>query len=182
MTFDRDNELERFGEGRAPLFLAISLWVGGMAIFLLMPPFSREAAARGAGPVRLLLGGLLPALAVGLAQSAIAIAVLHWAIGVQKIDLPLMFGLSAVTRLVFSWPKYLQAIVPTMAWIYAIDAFRGVFAGAWVDPIGDLLWLSAWMVVAVVLIWAGAIVTGRRVQWEEGVQEAEVDSGPGSDQ
>src|SRR5690625_6615467 len=74
MTFDRDNELERFGEGLAPLFLAISLWVGGMAIFLLMPPFSREAAARGAGPVRLLLGGLLPALAVGLAQSAITIA------------------------------------------------------------------------------------------------------------
>ena len=219
MTFDRDNELERFGEGLAPLFLAISLWVGGMAIFLLMPPFSREAAARGAGPVRLLLGGLLPALAVGLAQSAIAIAVLHWAIGVQMIDLPLMFGLSAVTSLVFvglnhgfgalfgpigkfvalvlvalqisgaggtypvpTLPKFFQVIHPFLPMTHAVDAFRGAIGGGWVDPTGDLLWLSAWMVLAVVLGWAGAIVTRRRVQREEGLQESEADSGPGSDQ
>src|SRR5690606_36304342 len=43
MSFERDHELTRFGEGLAPLFLAISLWVGGMAIFLMMPPFSQEA-------------------------------------------------------------------------------------------------------------------------------------------
>src|SRR5690625_7396195 len=69
MTFDRDNELERFGERLAPLLLAISLWVGGMAILLLMSPLTREAAARGPGPVRLLLGELLPALAAELYHS-----------------------------------------------------------------------------------------------------------------
>src|SRR5699024_1637126 len=101
MPIDRDNGREGLGEGQAQLCLAISVWVSGLAIIVLMPPFSREAAARGAAPVRLLLWELLPALAVGLAQSAIANAVLHWAIGVQMIDLPLMFGLSAVTSLVF---------------------------------------------------------------------------------
>src|SRR5699024_6697150 len=66
MSFERQHDLGRFGEGLAPLFLAISLWVGGMAIFLMMPPFSEQAAARGTGAVRLLAGGLLPAIVLGL--------------------------------------------------------------------------------------------------------------------
>ncbi|MCT1776191.1 YhgE/Pip family protein [Brachybacterium sp. p3-SID957] len=101
MDFVRDHELTRFGEGLAPLFLAISLWVGAMAIFLMMPPFSMEAAAAGAGPVRLLAGGLLPALALGLVQSAIAVAVLHGPVGITVTDLPLMLGMAALTSAVF---------------------------------------------------------------------------------
>ena len=30
MSFERAHDLGRFGEGLAPLFLAISLWVGGL--------------------------------------------------------------------------------------------------------------------------------------------------------
>ncbi|WP_193105176.1 YhgE/Pip domain-containing protein [Brachybacterium sp. FME24] len=101
MSFERDHELSRFGEGLAPLFLAISLWVGGMAIFLMMPPFSTQAASRGVGPARLLAGGLVPAFLLGLVQSAIAVGALHWAVGITMDDLPLLFGLSAITSLVF---------------------------------------------------------------------------------
>src|SRR5690606_789391 len=85
----------------APLFLAISLWVGGMAIFLMMPPFSAEAMARGTGPVRLLAGGLIPAFLLGLVQTLIAVGALHWLIGLTIDDLPLMFGLAGLTSLVF---------------------------------------------------------------------------------
>src|SRR5699024_11984803 len=53
MSFEREHDLGRFGEGLAPLFLAISLWVGGMAIFLMMPPFSAEAMARDRKSTRL---------------------------------------------------------------------------------------------------------------------------------
>src|SRR5690606_27023819 len=101
MSFEREHELGRFGEGLAPLFLAISLWVGGMAIFLMMPPFSAAAAARGVGPVRLLAGGLLPAQLLGLVQTAIAVSALHWLVGVSVDDLPLMMGLAALTSAVF---------------------------------------------------------------------------------
>ena len=101
MSFERDHELTRFGEGLTPLFLAISLWVGGMAIFLMMPPFSAEAIARGVGPARLLAGGLIPAFLLGIVQSAIAVGALHWAIDISMRDLPLMFGLATLTSLVF---------------------------------------------------------------------------------
>jgi putative membrane protein len=101
MSFERRNELSRFGEGLAPLFLAISLWVGGMSIFLMMPPFSAEAMARGTGPLRLLAGGLVPALLLGLVQTVIAVAALHWLVGVTMQDLPLMLGLAGLTSLVF---------------------------------------------------------------------------------
>ena len=101
MSFEREHELGRFGEGLAPLFLAISLWVGGMAIFLMMPPFSAAAAARGVGPVRLLAGGLLPAQLLGLVQTAIAVSALHWLVGVSVDDMPLMMGLAALTSAVF---------------------------------------------------------------------------------
>src|SRR5699024_6496363 len=101
MDFERQNDLGRFGEGLAPLFLAISLWVGGMAIFLMMPPFSSEAMARGADAVRLLAGGLLPAIVLGLVQSVIAVVALHRFVGVTMDDLPLMLGLAALTSMVF---------------------------------------------------------------------------------
>ena len=101
MSFEREHDLGRFGEGLAPLFLAISLWVGGMAIFLMMPPFSAEAMARGAGPVRLLAGGLVPALLLGLVQTLIAVGALHWLIGITVEDLPLLLGLAGLTSLVF---------------------------------------------------------------------------------
>ena len=101
MSFVRNNGLDRFGEGLAPLFLGISLWVGGMATFLMMPPFSRRAAERGAGPLRLLAGGLLPALGLGVVQTAIAVGVLHLAIGITVRDLPLLLGMATLTSLVF---------------------------------------------------------------------------------
>src|SRR5699024_735605 len=101
MSFERQHDLGRFGEGLAPLFLAISLWVGGMAIFLMMPPFSAQAAARGADAVRLLAGGLLPAIVLGLVQSVIAVVALHRFVGVAVADLPLRLGLAPLPAMVF---------------------------------------------------------------------------------
>ncbi|MFC0672552.1 YhgE/Pip family protein [Brachybacterium hainanense] len=101
MDFVRDNGLNRFGEGLVPLFLAISLWVGGMAIFLMMPPFSERAAARGAGPLSLLAGGLVPALLLGAVQAVIAVAILQAGVGITAVDVPMLVLLSILTSLVF---------------------------------------------------------------------------------
>ena len=201
MSFERANELSRFGEGLAPLFLAISLWVGGMAIFLMMPPFSAEAAARGAGPVRLLAGGLVPAFLLGLVQAAIAVGALYWAVDITMRDLPLMFGLAGLTSLVFvalnhgfgalfgpvgkfvalvlialqisgaggtyptqTLPQFFQIIHPYLPMTHAVDAFRGAIGGGWVNPTEDLLWLSGWLLLGVLLGLAGAVVQRRRAQ------------------
>ncbi|MGO1834040.1 MAG: YhgE/Pip family protein, partial [Actinomycetaceae bacterium] len=209
MSFERDHELTRFGEGLAPLFLAISLWVGGMAIFLMMPAFSAEAASRGVGALRLLAGGLVPAFLLGLVQAAIAVTALHWGVGITVQDLPLMFGLAGLTSLVFvalnhgfgalfgpvgkfvalvlialqisgaggtypvaTLPPFFQAIHPYLPMTHAVDAFRAAIGGGWIDPRGDLLWLSGWLAFGVVLGLVGAIVQRRRVLQED---EAEGD-------
>ena len=209
MDFERQNDLGRFGEGLAPLFLAISLWVGGMAIFLMMPPFSSEAMARGTGPVRLLAGGLIPAFLLGLVQTLIAVGALHWLIGLTVDDLPLMFGLAGLTSLVFvalnhgfgalfgpvgkfvalvlialqisgaggtypvpTLPGFFQMLHPYLPMTHAVDAFRGAIGGGWIDPGGDLAWLSGWLVVGVVLGLLGAIVQRRRTLRTLGADEA----------
>ena len=199
MDFERSNGLDRFGEGLAPLFLAISLWVGGMAIFLMMPPFSEQAAARGVGPVRLLAGGLTPAILLGLVQCVIAVVALHRFVGVTMQDVPLMLGLAGLTSAVFvalnhgfgalfgpvgkfvalvlialqisgaggtyptpTLPGFFQAIHEYLPMTHAVDAFRGAIGGGWIDPVGDIRWLLAWLVFGVALGLAGAMAQQRR--------------------
>lgn len=204
MSFQRAHGLGRFGEGLAPLFLAISLWVGGMAIFLMMPPFSAEAARRGVGAVRLLAGGLVPALLLGLVQTAIAVGALHYLVGVTMQDLPLMLALAGLTSAVFvalnhgfgamfgpvgkfvalvlialqisgaggtyptkTLPEFFQVIHPYLPMTHAVDAFRGAIGGGWIDPTGDLIWLSGWLLLGLALGLAGALVQLRRAAAEE---------------
>ncbi|WP_460476428.1 YhgE/Pip family protein [Brachybacterium huguangmaarense] len=97
----RDNGLGNFGEGLTPLFLGIGLWVGAMAIFLMMPPLSRRAAEDGAGAGALLAGGLLPAIALGAVQTAIILVILRWGIGVTSVHPWQFAGAALLTSVVF---------------------------------------------------------------------------------
>lgn len=101
LDFHRDNGLDRFGEGLAPLFLAISLWVGGMAIFLMMSPFSVSAARAGRNAGSLLLGGLLPAQALGLVQTVVAVAILHFWVGITAVHMTQFVLMACLTSIVF---------------------------------------------------------------------------------
>lgn len=101
LDFVRDHDLQRFGKGLAPLFLSIGLWVGGMAIFLMMPPLSERAARNGSGPLALLAGGLIPAQLLGLVQTAIALVILHNFVGITAVQLPEFVAMAALTSVVF---------------------------------------------------------------------------------
>ena len=77
-------------------------------------------------------------------------------------------------------PSFFQVIHPFLPMTHAVDAFRAGIGGGWVDPTGDLLWLSGWMLLAVALGLGGAFVTCRRAQREGGdPQDLEPDQGPG---
>ena len=69
-------------------------------------------------------------------------------------------------------PPFFQAIHPYLPMTHAVDAFRAAIGGGWIDPRGDLLWLSGWLAFGVVLGLVGAIVQRRRVLQED---EAEGD-------
>ncbi|MEV5729838.1 YhgE/Pip domain-containing protein [Streptomyces pharetrae] len=72
-----------YGTGFAPYFIPLSLWVGAMVAYMVIPPLNRRALAAGASAWRIALAGWLPVLAIGVAQTAALMAVLHWAVGLQ---------------------------------------------------------------------------------------------------
>ncbi|MFD1662854.1 YhgE/Pip family protein [Streptomyces caeni] len=74
-----------YGTGFAPYFIPLSLWVGSMVAYMLIPPLNRRALAAGASAWRISLAGWLPVAAVGVLQTAALMAVLHWAIGLGMV-------------------------------------------------------------------------------------------------
>ncbi|MER6124212.1 YhgE/Pip domain-containing protein [Streptomyces sp. NPDC001795] len=72
-----------YGTGFAPYFIPLSLWVGAMVAYMLIPPLNRRALAAGASAWRIALAGWLPVALVGVLQTAALMAVLHWAIGLE---------------------------------------------------------------------------------------------------
>ncbi|MEU0336197.1 YhgE/Pip domain-containing protein [Streptomyces sp. NPDC006193] len=74
-----------YGTGFAPYFIPLSLWVGAMVAYMLIPPLNRRALAAGSPAWRIAFAGWLPVVAVGVLQVAALMAVLHWAIGLQML-------------------------------------------------------------------------------------------------
>ncbi|MER5434744.1 YhgE/Pip domain-containing protein [Streptomyces sp. NPDC002588] len=72
-----------YGTGFAPYFIPLSLWVGAMVAYMLIPPMNRRALATGAPAWRIALAGWLPVVAIGVLQTTALMAVLHWAIGLE---------------------------------------------------------------------------------------------------
>jgi putative membrane protein len=72
-----------YGTGFAPYFIPLSLWVGAMVAYMLIPPMNRRALATGAPAWRIALAGWLPVVAIGVLQTVALMSVLHWAIGLQ---------------------------------------------------------------------------------------------------
>ncbi|MFI2757288.1 YhgE/Pip family protein [Streptomyces echinatus] len=72
-----------YGTGFAPYFIPLSLWVGAMVAYMLIPPLNRRALAAGAPAWRIALAGWLPVVAVGVLQVVALMTVLHWAVGLQ---------------------------------------------------------------------------------------------------
>ncbi|MGA4848349.1 YhgE/Pip family protein [Streptomyces sp. G5(2025)] len=72
-----------YGTGFAPYFIPLSLWVGAMVAYMLIPPLNRRALAAGASAWRIALAGWLPVAVLGVLQTVALMSVLHWGLGLQ---------------------------------------------------------------------------------------------------
>ncbi|GAA3489938.1 YhgE/Pip domain-containing protein [Streptomyces cremeus] len=72
-----------YGTGFAPYFIPLSLWVGAMVAYMLIQPMNRRALAAGASAWRIAFAGWLPVVALGVAQVAALMAVLHYGLGLE---------------------------------------------------------------------------------------------------
>lgn len=74
---------EGFGEGFAPFFIPLALFVGALITWLLLRPVPPRALATPASGWRAALAGFLPALAIGVGQVAIMLTVIHYGVGLH---------------------------------------------------------------------------------------------------
>ena len=72
-----------FGEGFAPFFIPLALFVGALITWLLLRPVPPRVLATPASGWRTTLAGYLPALAIGVGQVAIMLAVIHYGVGLH---------------------------------------------------------------------------------------------------
>jgi len=99
---DRVNPVKNYGSALAPYFISLALWVGAMAIYLLLRPLSARAIASTAGSVRTALAGYAPGLAVSVVQVVLLLAVLQGILGVEPASELLLIGIALATAAVFT--------------------------------------------------------------------------------
>jgi len=72
-----------FGEGFAPFFIPLALFVGSLITWLLLRPLPSRALAAAVPGWRTTIAGFLPALLLGLAQVAVMLGVIHYGVGLH---------------------------------------------------------------------------------------------------
>ncbi|APT93693.1 membrane protein [Corynebacterium phocae] len=75
--------LSLFGEGLAPVFISLGLFMGSTVTWMLLRPVQRRAVDSGTAPVRVVLASYLPALAIGLSQATVMFLVQKLALGLH---------------------------------------------------------------------------------------------------
>jgi putative membrane protein len=102
VTVTRDNELSGTGQSISTFFIPLGLWVGALAVFLVLRPLSRRDLVSTAGSPRLVLGALARAAAVTAAQALLLVALLHTVVGVSWMALPATLGFSLLMAAAFT--------------------------------------------------------------------------------
>jgi putative membrane protein len=107
----RVNAVQNNGTGLAPYFMALALWVGAMAVFMLLRSLSARALASTASSWRVALAGYLPGAVMVTVQAVLLVAVLHFVVGVQPARLPVLAGFAVLVGLTFAAIN--QALIAT---------------------------------------------------------------------
>ncbi|OJF10473.1 YhgE/Pip family protein [Couchioplanes caeruleus] len=96
------NPAATYGVGFAPYFLALALWVGAMITFMVLRPLNRRYVVSGAPPHRVVLAGLLPAVAIGFAQALLLFVVVVFGLGLGPHNPAVTLGLLMLTATAFA--------------------------------------------------------------------------------
>lgn len=98
----RVNAVTNNGEALAPYFMALALWVGAMAIYLLLRPLSERALASTASSTRIALAGFAPGVLISAIQALLLVAVLEFVVGINPASHVELIGIALATGVVFT--------------------------------------------------------------------------------
>jgi putative membrane protein len=107
----RVNAVVGNGAGLAPYFIALALWVGSMAIFMLLRALSIRALASTASSWRVAGSGYLPGAVLASIQAVLLVAVLEFVVGVDAARLPALTLFAILVALTFAAIN--QALIAT---------------------------------------------------------------------
>ena len=110
VSVTRDNKVSSIGQSISTFFIPLGLWVGALAVFLVMRPLGRRELGSTAGSGRLLAHTLAKASAITVAQALLLVALLHLVVKVPWAALPATLGFSVLMALAFTAFHYLLTI------------------------------------------------------------------------
>lgn len=96
------NAVTQLGQIVGTYLVPMGLWVGALAIFLVIPPLSRRVLASTAGSGRVLGSELARASAIAAVQALLLVALMHLVAGVSWALLPATLGFSLVAAFAFT--------------------------------------------------------------------------------
>ena len=110
LSVSTDNPVSKVGQVVATFFIPLGLWIGALAVFLVLRPITRRALTSTARNGRLVASAIARASLVTGAQAVLLTALLHGALGVGWNLLPATLGFSLLTALAFTAFHYLLTI------------------------------------------------------------------------
>jgi len=110
VTVHREHKVSSPSQIIATLFVPLGLWIGSLAVFLVMRPLTRRLLSSTAGNGRLVTSAIGRASIVTGAQALLLVLLLHTAVGVSWTLLPATILFSLVMALAFTAFHYLLTI------------------------------------------------------------------------
>lgn len=94
-------EADSWGEGFAPFFIPLALWVGALITWLLLRPLQTRALMTSVNGFRMAWGSLNSALLLSLGQVVIMLSVMHFAVGLNPKNVLATFCISMLAAAAF---------------------------------------------------------------------------------
>lgn len=110
MSVATDNRVSAVGQVIATFFVPLGLWIGALAVFLVLRPVTRRALTSTARNGRLVASAIGRASLVTGAQAVLLVALLHLAVGVSWALLPATLAFSLLTAAAFTAFHYLLTV------------------------------------------------------------------------
>jgi putative membrane protein len=94
-------QADSWGEGFAPFFIPLALWVGALITWLLLRPLQSRALMTSVNGFRMAWGSLNSALLLSVGQVAIMLSVMHFAIGLNPKNIVATIAMALLTAAAF---------------------------------------------------------------------------------
>ncbi len=94
-------EADSWGEGFAPFFISLALWVGALITWLLLRPLQTRALMTSVNGFRMAWGSLNSALVLSLGQVVIMLSVMHFAVGLNPANVLATFCFTMLAAAAF---------------------------------------------------------------------------------